>query len=48
MKDKKAAKLLLKRAKKHPEWYSKDEIRYAKIVKKRIKRGEHNEGQFED
>ena len=48
MKDKKAAKLLLKRAKKHPEWYSKDEIRYAKIVKKRIKLGEHNEGQFED
>jgi len=48
MKDKKAAKLLLKRAKKHPEWYSKDEIRYAKIVKKRIKNGEHCEGQFED
>jgi len=48
MKDKKAAKLLLQRAKKHPEWYSKDEIRYAKIVKKRIKKGEHSEGQFED
>jgi len=48
MKDKKAAKLLLKRAKKHPEWYSKDEIRYAKIVKRRIKKGEHIEGQFED
>ncbi len=37
MKDKKAAKLLLKRAKKHPEWYSKDEIRYAKRIKKRLK-----------
>ena len=48
MKDKKAAKLLLKRAKKHPEWYSKDENRYAKIVKKKIKLGEHSEGQFED
>ena len=48
MKDKKAAKLLLKRAKKHPEWYTKDEIRYAKRIKKRIKLGEHNEGQFED
>ena len=48
MKDKKAAKLLLKRGKKHPEWYSKDEIRYAKIVKKRIKKGEHIEGQFEN
>ena len=48
LKDKKAAKLLLKRAKKHPEWYSKDEIRYAKIVKRKIKLGEHSEGQFED
>ena len=48
MKDKKAVKLLLKRAKKHPELYSKDEIRYAKLVKKRIKNGEHVEGQFED
>ncbi len=40
MKDKKAAKLLLKRAKKHPEWYSKKEIKYAKMVKKRIKQEE--------
>ena len=40
MKDKKAAKLLLKRAKKHPEWYSKKEIKYAKMIKKRIKQEE--------
>ncbi len=48
MKDKKAAKLLLKRAKKHPEWYSKDEIRYAKRIKKRIKQEEKNARQSED
>ena len=48
MKDKKAVKLLLKRAKKHPELYSKDEIRYAKKIKRRIKKGKHIEGQSED
>ena len=40
LKDKKAAKKLLKRAKKHPEWYTTDEIKYAKMVKKRIKQEE--------
>ena len=37
MKDKKAAKLILKRAKKHPELYSKEEINFAKNFKKRLK-----------
>jgi len=37
MKDKKAAKILIKRAKKHPELYSEKEVYYAKMVKKRIK-----------
>ena len=40
MKDKKAAKKLLKRAKKHPEWYTTDEIKYAKMVRKHIKQDE--------
>tara|TARA_Y100001963_G_C6574332_1_gene350388 strand:- start:376 stop:525 length:150 start_codon:yes stop_codon:yes gene_type:complete len=40
MKDKKAAKLIIKRAKKHPEWYTKDEVKYAKAVKRRLKREE--------
>jgi len=40
MKDKKAAKLIIKRAKKHPDWYTEDEIRYAKRVRKRIKQEE--------
>ena len=40
MKDKKAAKLIIKRAKKHPNFYTKEEIKYAKMVRKRIKREE--------
>ena len=38
MKDKKAAKLIIQRAKEHPGWYTDQEIKYAKIVKKRLKR----------
>ena len=37
MKDKEAAKLLLKRAKKHPELYSKQEVYYAKELKRQMK-----------
>ena len=37
MKDKKAAKLIIKRAKKHPDWYTKEEVRYAKRLRKKIK-----------
>ena len=37
MKDKKAAKLIIKRAKKHPELYSEREVYYAKMIRKRIK-----------
>ncbi len=41
---KKAAKKLIKRSKKHPEWYSEEEIYYAKKVRKQIK---HDERQSE-
>ena len=34
---KKAAKKLIKRAKKHPDWYTEQEIYYAKQVRKHIK-----------
>ena len=40
MKDKKAAKKLLKRAKKHPDWYTEQDVYYAKQVKNRIKQQE--------
>ena len=37
MKDKKAAKTIIRRAKEHPGWYTKQDVLYAKMVKKRIK-----------
>tara|TARA_B100001250_G_scaffold300204_1_gene261911 strand:+ start:172 stop:318 length:147 start_codon:yes stop_codon:yes gene_type:complete len=37
LKDKKAAKKLLKLAKKHPDWYTEQDVYYAKQVKKSIK-----------
>ena len=36
MKDKKAAKLIIKRAKKHPNWYTEEEVKFAKRVKREI------------
>tara|TARA_R100000908_G_C3712617_1_gene118628 strand:+ start:589 stop:741 length:153 start_codon:yes stop_codon:yes gene_type:complete len=37
LKDKKAAKKLIKLAKEHPEWYSERDVYYAKQVKKQLK-----------
>lgn len=37
MEDKKAAKKIIKRAKKHPNWYTAGDVKFAKMVKKRIK-----------
>ena len=37
LKDKKAAKKIIRLAKEHPGWYTKEEVRFAKMVKKRIK-----------
>ena len=48
MKDKTAAKKLLKRAKKHPDWYTKEDILYAKSVKRRIKLEKKLRGMNED
>jgi hypothetical protein len=42
MKDKKAAKKLIKRAKKHPDWYTESDIRYAKLIKRRLKEVKHD------
>ena len=41
MNDKKAAKKLIKLAKKHPDWYTEKDVYYAKQVKKRIKEEEN-------
>ena len=43
MNDKKAAKLIIKRAKKHPDLYSEREVYYAKMVRKRIKKDEQRQ-----
>jgi len=40
LKDKKAAKILLKRAKKHPELYSEKDVYYAKMVRRQLKQEE--------
>jgi len=45
LKDKKAAKKIIKRAKKHPEWYTKEEVRFAKMVRRRIKEKESKESE---
>tara|TARA_R100000234_G_C4965585_1_gene163749 strand:- start:557 stop:700 length:144 start_codon:yes stop_codon:yes gene_type:complete len=40
LKDKKAAKTLIKRARKHPKLYSTSEVIYAKMIRKSIKKDE--------
>ena len=40
MQDRKAAKKLIKRAKKHPSLYSTSEVIYAKMIRKTISRDE--------
>ena len=37
MNDKKAAKKLIKLAKEHPDWYTEQDVLYAKSVQRRIK-----------
>jgi len=37
MNDKEAAKKLIRLAKEHPDWYSKKDVFYAKMVKKQLK-----------
>ena len=40
MKDKKAAKRIIKIAKKHPEYYTEQDVLYAKLIKRQIKQNE--------
>ena len=34
----KTAKRIIKLAKKHPEWYTKEDVKYAKLIRKRLKK----------
>jgi len=45
MNNKKAAKKLLKRAKAHPDWYSEEDVKYAKMIKKKLKNVKQSEVQ---
>tara|TARA_R100001509_G_C4854593_1_gene211252 strand:+ start:228 stop:365 length:138 start_codon:yes stop_codon:yes gene_type:complete len=36
--DKKAAKRIIKTFKKHPEFYTKEEVMYAKLIKRMLKK----------
>jgi hypothetical protein len=36
--DKKASKKIIKRFKKHPEWYTPEEVLYAKMIRKQLKK----------
>ena len=40
---KKAAKKLLKRAKAHPDWYTEEDVKYAKMIKKKLKNVKQSE-----
>ena len=42
MDDKKAAKLIIRRRKKNPFLYTKEEVKYAKLVKRNIKDQENS------
>ena len=44
----KTAKKIIKRAKKHPEWYTKEEVKYAKLVRKSLKKNATGETNISD
>ena len=41
--NKKAAKKLLKRAKAHPDWYTDEDVKYEKMIKKKLKNVKQSE-----
>ena len=44
----KTAKRIIKLAKKHPEWYTKEEVKYAKLVRKSLKKNATGETNISD
>ncbi len=46
--DKKASKKIIKRFKKHPNWYTAEEVLYAKMIRKQLKKnGRQSESKSE-
>ena len=39
----KTAKKIIKLAKKHPEWYTREEVKYAKLIRNRLKKNATSE-----
>ena len=39
----KSAKKIIKLAKKHPEWYTKEDVKYAKYIRKKLKKHDTSE-----
>ena len=39
----KTAKRIIKLAKKHPEWYTREEVKYAKLIRKKLKKNATSE-----
>ena len=44
----KTAKRIIKLAKKHPTWYTKEEVKYAKLVRKSLKKNATGETNISD
>jgi len=44
----KTAKRIIKLAKKHPEWYTREEVKYAKLIRKRLKKNAKGETSIGD
>ena len=44
----KTAKRIIKLAKKHPEWYTKEEVKYAKLVRNSLKKNATGETNISD
>ena len=44
----KTAKKIIKLAKKHPKWYTKEEVRYAKFIRKSLKKNKNDKSDTGD
>ena len=44
----KTAKKIIKLAKKHPKWYTKEDVKYAKYIRKKLKKNATSEANISD
>ncbi len=43
----KSAKKIIKLAKEHPKWYTKEEVRFAKLIRKSLKKNKNAKGEID-